>query len=53
MDYAKMDEDMIASFKAFPAKTKGTGNEPMTPVVDAQALVVDEALKARAPQRPH
>lgn len=33
MDYAKMDEDMIASFKAFPAKTKGVGNQPLDPTL--------------------
>ena len=31
MDYAQMDADMIASFKAFPAKTEGTGNQMLEP----------------------
>jgi FtsP/CotA-like multicopper oxidase with cupredoxin domain len=32
-DYAKMDADMVASFKAFPAKTKGVGNQILQPTV--------------------
>ncbi len=31
MNYAKMDEDMLASFAKFPAKTKGTGNQLLEP----------------------
>jgi FtsP/CotA-like multicopper oxidase with cupredoxin domain len=32
-DYAKMDADMVASFKAFPAKTTGVGNQILQPTV--------------------
>jgi uncharacterized cupredoxin-like copper-binding protein len=32
-DYAKMDADMMASFKAFPAATEGVGNQPLAPTV--------------------
>jgi FtsP/CotA-like multicopper oxidase with cupredoxin domain len=32
-DYAKMDADMLASFKAFPAKTAGVGNQLLQPTV--------------------
>jgi plastocyanin len=31
--YAKMDADMLASFKAFPAETKGVGNQILQPTV--------------------
>ncbi len=31
MDYAKMDEDMLASFAKFPATTEGTGNQRLEP----------------------
>ncbi len=30
-DYAKMDEDMMASFAKFPAKTEGSGNQILQP----------------------
>jgi uncharacterized cupredoxin-like copper-binding protein len=30
-DYAKMDADMLASFKRFPEKTKGVGNQVLQP----------------------
>jgi FtsP/CotA-like multicopper oxidase with cupredoxin domain len=32
-DYKQMDKDMAASFKAFPAKTKGEGNQLLEPTV--------------------
>ena len=31
MDYEKMTKDMLATMAAFPAETKGAGNEPLTP----------------------
>ncbi len=31
MNYAQMDEDMLASFAKFPAETEGTGNQPLEP----------------------
>jgi FtsP/CotA-like multicopper oxidase with cupredoxin domain len=31
MNYAQMDEDMLASFAKFPATTEGTGNQPLEP----------------------
>ncbi len=31
MDYAQMDEDMLASFAAFPAETEGKGNQLLEP----------------------
>ena len=32
-DYAKMDADMLATFKAYPAKTEGVGNQELPAVV--------------------
>ncbi len=32
-DYAKMDEDMLATFAAFPAKTEGVGGELAVPKI--------------------
>ena len=31
MDYATMTKDMLATMAAFPAKTKGVGNQPLEP----------------------
>lgn len=32
-DYAKMDADMLATFKAFPQKTEGVGNQVLVPTI--------------------
>ena len=32
-DYAKMDADMLATFKAYPAKTEGVGNQVLVPTI--------------------
>ena len=34
-DYAQMDEDMMKSFAAFPAKTAGLGNQVLQPTIAA------------------
>ncbi|MFN8640038.1 MAG: multicopper oxidase domain-containing protein [Dehalococcoidia bacterium] len=41
MTAAQMDAEYMAGVKAYPAKTKGTGNQPMTPVVDNGVKVFD------------
>lgn len=32
-DYKQMDVDMLASFAAYPAETKGVGNQPLEPTI--------------------
>lgn len=48
MDYQKMTDDMLASFKAFPAKTKGIGNAVLDPteVLTDGTKVFDLTMKA-------
>ncbi len=50
MDYAKMTEDMLASFAEYPAETEGTGNETLAPTeVKADGTKVFDLTMEEAP----